>query len=427
MVPPLCRLLIATAALLLPRRARPDWKREWYAELAWRNRSGASLPYMLRSARGAFRDALCLRAQSPFTLRFFAAPLRVEFILAATAAVVCIWNGAVLPPRPPYANMDRLARIGRNLGVLGWSTNFFWKFEIAKWRTSPDVEQIAAYRLERAGDVRFARVSDNFFKVLGVPLPAAPVLANQDGAARALVTDSFRRARFHSAAPIGAEFYAKGKRYQVAGVLPPRFAFDGCSFFTPLGTDANVFAIALLKPGIARDKAAADFAALARPIMGRMRYEGLGLHPLAARFTICGLLLAGALAMLAAAYALLHWRWTTRWMTLYSCARIAAIVLSITAIHLATLRASMHVSSVLALFQCWAASRPLLRRHLFRPARPALALSGLHGAPAHARAHRLLEQPHPGPARHGIRLPRGPWRPFCFRSLARSEPVDAIR
>ncbi len=350
MVPPLCRLMIAIAALLLPQRARKEWKQEWYAELAWRNRSGASLQYMLRSARGAFHDALCLRAQTPFSLRFLAEPLRLELILAAAAAVVCIWNGAVLPPRPPYANMDRLARIGRDLGVLGWYNNSFWSFEVEKWRTSPDVDQIAAYRLQRVGDIRFARISDNFFNVLGVPLAAGRLLAKKDGVNNAIVTDAFSHTRFHSAPAMGRIFYAGGKVYKVIGVLPPRFVFNGCSFFASLGTDPHVFAIALLKPGVRRDKAAEDFIKLALPIMRSVKYEGLRLDPLAARFTICGLLLAAILIVLAAAYPLLRWRRTT----LYSCARIAAIVLSLTAIHLATLRASIHTSSVLALFQGWA-------------------------------------------------------------------------
>src|SRR5260370_30270242 len=98
------------ASLVVPRSERKGWKQEWYAELSYRQRCGATLRYMLRSARGAFRDALCIRAQKPFNLRFLNPPLRVECLVLAIAIVIAFWNAALVPPRPNYPNLDRLAR-----------------------------------------------------------------------------------------------------------------------------------------------------------------------------------------------------------------------------------------------------------------------------------------------------------------------------
>src|SRR2546426_3851395 len=121
MVPFVCRIPIVLASLLVPRSERKSWKQEWYAELAYRQRSGATLAYMFRSARGAFRDAMFIRAQKPYSLRFLNPPLRVEYLMLAIAVLVSIWNSAVIPPRPQYANLEWLVRLVRDSRVLGTS------------------------------------------------------------------------------------------------------------------------------------------------------------------------------------------------------------------------------------------------------------------------------------------------------------------
>src|SRR5713226_8698456 len=121
MIPLVCRVPIVLASLLVPRRERKSWKREWYAELSYRQRSGATLAYMFRSARGAFRDAMFIRAQQPFSLRFLHPPLRVEYLMLAIALLVAMWNSAIVPPRPQYGNLERLVRLVHDSHFLGTS------------------------------------------------------------------------------------------------------------------------------------------------------------------------------------------------------------------------------------------------------------------------------------------------------------------
>src|SRR6185312_7227375 len=102
MISALLKLWIALASVLVPGAARKDWKREWLAELSYRQRCGVPLSYLLRSARGAFRDAAWIRAQTPIDFRFLTTPLRAECLLVLTALALCIWNSALFPPRPHY-------------------------------------------------------------------------------------------------------------------------------------------------------------------------------------------------------------------------------------------------------------------------------------------------------------------------------------
>src|SRR5260370_21097985 len=88
------------ASLVVPRSGRKGWKQEWYAELSYRQRCGARLRYMLRSATGSFRDALWIRTQTPFSFRFLNPPLRLECLVLAIPLGIAFANAALVPPRP---------------------------------------------------------------------------------------------------------------------------------------------------------------------------------------------------------------------------------------------------------------------------------------------------------------------------------------
>ena len=349
MVPLACRIPIVLASLLVPRSERKSWKQEWYAELSYRQRCGATLAYMLRSARGAFRDAMWIRAQKPFSLRFLNPPLRVECLMLAVALAVALWNSAIVPPRPSYANLDRLVRLEHDSLFLGTTDRFLWTPLLKKWEASKNVQQVASYRIYVA-PVRYARVTSNFFEVLGVPAPAAGAMVPGGNVNPAVVTYKFWRAQLGSnPRAMGSTFQAGGKAYKVAGILSPEFAFNGCLFFAPLETSAGSRAIALLKPGVGRKTAETDLRRIARAVAPGWRFDEVRLQSLRARVSFVSLLLAGAVALLGISYLCMR----LRKMALYVWARIAFGLLAVTTINLAAFRAINHVSWAFSILHFW--------------------------------------------------------------------------
>src|SRR5437763_13083285 len=108
MVSRLLRSWITLVSALVPRAQRGDWTNEWLAELAYRQRCGVPAGYLLRSARGALRDAAWIRAQTPIDWRFLVSPLGAECLLVFVALALGIAKHALIPARPDYANVDRL-------------------------------------------------------------------------------------------------------------------------------------------------------------------------------------------------------------------------------------------------------------------------------------------------------------------------------
>src|SRR5207237_5975873 len=111
------------------------------------------------------------------------------------ALAAALWFGALVPVRPDFANLDRLVRLQRPGVFLGPSEASLLK----RWRASGSVEQIAPYRIlfYGSGAARFAyaRVSPNFFDVLGVKPWSGRPLAAEDLPNSALVTFAFWRDR----------------------------------------------------------------------------------------------------------------------------------------------------------------------------------------------------------------------------------------
>jgi hypothetical protein len=362
MVPLVCRVPIVLASLLVPRRERKSWKQEWYAELSYRQRSGATLAYMFRSARGAFRDAMFIRAQKPFSLRFLHPPLRVEYLMLAIAVLVSVLNSAIVPPRPRYPNLDRLVRLVRDSRFLGTSDQRVWKPLLKEWAESKDVKQVASYQVY-VSPVRYARVTPNFFEVLGVPgLKAGAIGAGDTGpldtfllrhaekSNTAVVTYQFWRKQLRSNPhALGSTFHAGGKDYTVTGILSPGFAFNKCLFFAPLGTGTGLKAIALLQPGVGRTAAETGLRNIARGIAPEWRADDLSLQPLRAQVSFVSILLVGALATLAIAYLCLR----KGRMKLYVWARIAFVLFAVTVVNLAAFRAINNISWAFSILQFW--------------------------------------------------------------------------
>jgi hypothetical protein len=350
MVPPVCRLLIVLASLAVPRPGRKAWKQEWYAELSYRQRCGASLRYLLRSSSGSFRDAVWLRRQTPVDFRFMTAPLRAETFAVIAALLICLWTSALVPARPEFSNLDRLVRYERDMHFMGAVNQFIWPPFLKIWRGMPGIEQVASYRLRTAGRIRYGQVSLNFFRVLGVKEPYGRSLAAGDDSRTALITHEFWRTALNSDVhAVGKTFQANGKTYTTVGILSPNFAFNRCSFFVPLGSEPSYFAIALLKPGVTRQNAEADLVKVTQSLVPRWRYGGTRLESLISPFTLTSVFMSGAIAMLGVAYLLLRYRM----IFLYTGTRIAVLLLSLTAMNLATARPIGHFLWLLSMLQFW--------------------------------------------------------------------------
>jgi len=347
MVPPLCRLLIVLASLAVPRAARKAWKQEWYAELSYRQRSGASLRYLLRSSTGAFRDASWLRSQTPFDFRFIKAPLRVESFAVIAALLICLSTSALFPVRPEFSHLDRLVRYDQHF--MGAVNQSIWPPLLTNWKKLPDFE-IATYRIRQFGPVRFGKVSPNFFDVLGVAQPAGRLLTAADSSHTAVITYRFWQTALHSdPRAIGKSFQASGQTFTIVGRLSPGFAFNGCSFFVPLRNETSLYAIALLKPGVSRQAAEAELNKMTKSMVPRWRFGGITLESLISPFTLTSCFMAAAVAFLGIAYLLLRYRK----IALFSGARIAVGLMAVTAMNLATARPVGRFFWLLSLLQFW--------------------------------------------------------------------------
>ena len=256
MMPRSCQFLIAAASLLVPRRLRPDWKREWHAELWHRAESGASESELIDCARGAFRDAAWFRS-SEFARAdlledsFFVKPLRLELTVLALALVVCTWAGVWKYPELPYANSDRLVRFERGPHYAGAVDSIFNELLLKHLVQNKVIEQIATYRVFQ-GMMPGARVSSNFFDVLGVQPALGRTFREDDPETTVVISDRLWRRLHADPGIVGKPVRLPYGQYTVVGILPPSFWFtnDRLWYYAPMGANKRLFgAIALMKPG----------------------------------------------------------------------------------------------------------------------------------------------------------------------------------
>ena len=257
MVPRSCQFLVAAASWLVPRRLRPDWKREWNAELWHRAEAGANEGELIHCAYGAFRDAAWFRS-SEFARAdsmedsFFVKPLRLELTVLALALVVCTWAGVWKYPELPYVNAGRLVRFERGVRFAGPVDSIFNDLLLKHLVQNKVIEQIATYRIFQ-GVMPGARVSSSFFDVLGVQPVLGRGFREDDPETAAVISDNLWRFRLHADPRIiGKSVRLPYGQYTVVGVLPRRFWFtnDRLWYYAPMGSNKRVFgAIALMKPG----------------------------------------------------------------------------------------------------------------------------------------------------------------------------------
>lgn len=222
-----------------------------------------------------FRFAIrrLLRARA-FTL---AAVATLALGIGATTAVVTLANALLLRPLP-YRDADRLVHIWEVRDSRSEAS--FPDFEDFR-ANSRTIREFAGYGRPRvtlrgsegAEQVQAARVTDNFFDVLGVaPARGRTFVHGEDvtGGPRVVVlSDALWRRRF-GADPriVGRAVDVDGRMYEVVGVLPPSFQFAfarGAEVWMPLQPSEQmrgqrrmrwINVIARLNPGV--DAKAAD-------------------------------------------------------------------------------------------------------------------------------------------------------------------------
>jgi putative ABC transport system permease protein len=296
--------LVALAGVIVPRRLRADWRREWEAELQyrevmlgeWDRLDWRGKLDLTRRSASAFRDAVLLQPrrwedEMVQDLRYGARMLRknpgftavaaltLALGVGANTAIFSVVNAVLLRPLP-YAKAEELAAM------------YVTPDGEARWPFSPD----AYLNLKRRNTVfsglaalsnkgwpvnltgrgaperlRGFQISSNLFPTLGVaPGRGRSFLAEEDkpGANRVVVISHELWRRF-GADPglVGQSLTLNGVPYNVIGVMPPDFRyFTKTDLWTPLaftaadeGDSGNYLElIGRLKPGVGFERAGAE-------------------------------------------------------------------------------------------------------------------------------------------------------------------------
>jgi hypothetical protein len=316
-----CTLLLRAASLLVPRSQRPDWYREWHAEIwhwahflkeSGRLNSRSKLE-LIRHCWGAFADAAWHRFdQERFTRGLRELPRSARFcliFLLACFVAVLLASGFVPTIRAaftrlPYYQPERVA-------VLSFPNHYApypdaGLFESAnRWsKNTRTAVNVAAYSFRSStvwsGDKSFslwtARVSPNFFETLGnkaemgrLFLSGNQASGNQAsgdqlgcGNCIVLAHRTWETVFKNDPAIVGKTVTVAGIDSLVIGVLPPDFAFlwpEASIWALPPSPqdvgDAGdqVGAVLRLAPGVKASQAALEFRQLARGDRALLNHE----------------------------------------------------------------------------------------------------------------------------------------------------------
>lgn len=329
--------LIGLIGLMVPRRMRDRWRREWEAELEHRARLLARWDRLdwhnrlelLRRSLGAFRDALLLqprrleeemfqdlryglrllRQRPGFTL---VAVLALALGIGANTAIFSVVNSVLLRPLP-FASPDRLLMVWQTTRQGDYPQLSFalpnFEFLREQCRTCESMGAYNSYtdtRFVLAGEsqpeqVQYAIVSAGLFSTLGIkPILGRVFLPEEDqpGAERvAIISHALWRRRWAGDPHlIGKSVVLDGKSHTVVGIMPASFVFPrfprDAELWVPLSGDPvpgrryspgtrylNV--VARLKPGATLTQTEAEMEAIARRIEEKdpQFNRGIGIAP----------------------------------------------------------------------------------------------------------------------------------------------------
>ena len=238
------------------------------------------------------------------------AVLTLALGIGATTAIFSVVNAALLRPLP-YPDADRLLYVGQqfrgNLAGSGEPKFLFWREQ------SQSFEALAAYSGFGGADgnlaggdeaefVRGLRVSEDFFRVLGVyPAQGRAFTKEEDtpgGPRVAIISDELWRRRFGANPDIVDQTVLLNDRaVTVIGVMPPEFRLGfGADLFVPMRArpdanyDPNATVVGRLKPGVTAAQAEAELKVIAekyREALPRhmQESESIGVQPFQEQFT----------------------------------------------------------------------------------------------------------------------------------------------
>jgi predicted permease len=215
-----------------------------------------------------------------------AACLTLALGIGANTAVFSVVNGVLLKPLP-YPEPERVVYLARAFANSGMSTTLTaWKYDYYR-RNTTIFEAIATHRgwataIGQSGDateVRGLRASAGFFAVNGIgPARGRAFSAEEDtagGPPVVVLGDTVWRERFDAdPGVLGRTVELGGEAHTIVGVMPAAFSFPELSAFTDFIVPYRVVADirdrghnypvrGRLAPGVTRERAAAELAAVA--------------------------------------------------------------------------------------------------------------------------------------------------------------------
>lgn len=276
--------LIAAVSLIVPRRLREGWRREWEAELRhrenllrqWRRLDLRSSLELLRRTLGSFRDALWLQPrrleEDMFQdLRYGARMLlKNPFFTATAVATLALGIGAntaifsvvytVLFRPLPFENQEQLVMVWETFLSRGNVRGTPSPPDFREWRgRAKSFRQMAAFydtnfNLSGAGEperLPGAVVSAELFPMLGVKAALGRTFLQAEeefGAHRVVVlSQALWQRRFGADARlVGKSITLNDQPYTVVGVAPPDFKFAD---FAGAGAEAELWVPMAFAPG----------------------------------------------------------------------------------------------------------------------------------------------------------------------------------
>src|SRR5262245_49484476 len=271
--------LITFFGVIVPRRLRANWRREWEAELRhreellarwdrldWRNKLD-----LLRRSASAFWDALWLQPKRledemfqdiRYGIRMMrkapgftaVATLALALGIGMNTAILSVVNGFVLRQLPVEKPAELMApHCGRKMDTQVFGEFSYQNYvdlreqnksfsELCAWsETSAGISSGGSSdggARERAEVVWGELVSGNYFDVMGVkPMLGRGFLPEEDRAPNAhpavVISHSLWQRRFNAdAGVVGQTIYLNGLPFTVIGVMPQSFL--GSRFYFPL-------------------------------------------------------------------------------------------------------------------------------------------------------------------------------------------------
>ncbi|HYP26359.1 MAG TPA: ABC transporter permease [Blastocatellia bacterium] len=240
----------------------------------------------------------------------FIAVITLALGIGATTAIFSVVNAVLLRPLP-YPDADRLLYVGQQfrggLAAAGEPKFLFWREQCQSF------EALAAYSGFGGADgnlaggneaefVRGLRVSEDFFRVLGVyPALGRTFTKEEDspgGARVAIISDELWRRRFGSdPTMLDGTVLLNDRAVTVIGIMPPQFRLGfGADLFLPMRArpdanyDPNATVVGRLKPGVTAAQAEAELKVVAEKYRAAFprhmqEGEGIGVQPYQEVFT----------------------------------------------------------------------------------------------------------------------------------------------